>query len=61
MNPRINSTTWMFLLPRIPLSADQLTLGGSQTLYRLARRSVWRCGDQMLDVFSFSDLNTLDC
>ena len=51
MKPTINSTTWAFLLPNMPLSADQLTLGGSHTLYRVARRSVWRCGDQILDVF----------
>lgn len=55
----INSNTWAFLLPRIELSADQLTLGGSHTLYRVARRSGWRCGDQILDVFCLSVLKTL--
>jgi hypothetical protein len=56
MNPTTNITTWAFLLPRMPLSVDQLTLGGSHTLCRVARRSVWRCGDQILDVFSLSVL-----
>ncbi len=58
MKPKINSTTWAFRLPMMPLSADQLTLGGSHTLYLVARRSVWRCGDQMLDDFCASVLKT---
>ena len=55
MNPTMNRTICAFLLPVIPVSADQLTLGGSQTLYRLALRSVRRWGDQMLDVLRRSD------
>jgi hypothetical protein len=47
----MNNTTWAFRLPSMPLSSVHVTLGGSHMLYRLALRSVRKCGDQMLDVF----------
>jgi len=55
MKPTMNRMICAFRLPRMPVSADQVTLGGSQTLYRLARRSVRRWGDQMLDVMRRRD------
>lgn len=48
-NPKTNSTSWRFRC-QIPNSAESARDGGDQRLYRLARLSCRKCGDQMLDV-----------